>query len=217
MECRYYLLSMLRNKTEWLMPLFFFVITASLLPLSVNPDAKTLQLFGPGMVWISALLAWIISLENLFKEDFDEGILEQMLHSQQSLPWIIFKRLWMHWFFLIVPLLISAGIIGLSYALPAKGLLMLLISLAIGTPMFSFGGSIAVALLLGLKKGAGWLVLLVVPWMIPALILGTLSVSAAIQELPVSSYCLLLSALNIFALTVSPFATAFAIRISLAC
>ena len=208
------LLQAFRRRSDIATTLFFFVIVSSLFPLGVGSDSAILSTIAPGVLWVAALLAGMVSLARMFSADFADGSLEQMLLSPQSLPLLVSAKILAHWLVCGLPVVILAPIIGLQYALPGDAIGVLVISLLIGTPALSLIGAIGAALTLGVR-GSGLLVaLLVLPLYIPVLIFGALAVSASQHGMTSQAHLSLLGAILILALVLAPLATAAALRIS---
>ncbi len=205
-----------RHRSELANPMLFFVLVISLFPLALGPYPEILQQVAPGVIWVAALLATLLSLERLFREDFMDGSLEQMLLSHHSTVSLVLAKILAHWCITGLPLLIIAPLLALFLGLPSFSWGGLLASLALGTPILSFVGAIGVALTLGLHRGGILLSLLVLPLYIPVLIFGTGVVDAARMQLPFSGQLLLLAAMLVLAMTLTPLATVMALRISVA-
>jgi heme exporter protein B len=203
----------MRHKSDAANPLIFFLMVASLFPLGVGPEAAVLRQIAPGIVWVAALLATLLSLEALFRSDFEDGSLEQLLLSPFPLPALVLAKTFAHWLATGLPLLISAPFMGLLYGLSGETLGVLLITLLLGSPALSLVGSIGVALTVGLRRGGLLLALLLLPLYVPILIFATGAVVAEAQGLPSGAQIYMLAALLCLTLTLSPFATAAALRI----
>ncbi len=204
-----------RHRGELANPMLFFLMVASLYPLGISPEPQILRTIAPGAVWIAALLAALFSLENLFRADFHDGTLEQLLLSPHPLPLLIIAKVLAHWLVSGLPMLLLAPVLGLLFDLPAPGLWALIATLALGTPLLSLIGAIGTALTVGLRRGGILLTLLVMPFYIPVLIFATNAVSAAAAGMPISGQLYFLAALLVLALTLIPLALAAAVRISL--
>lgn len=209
------LLLAFRHRGELVNPLLFFMIVVTLFPLGVSPEEAVLRTMAPGVIWIAALLAGLFSLESMFRSDFDDGALEQMALSPQPLPVLVLAKVLAHWLVSGLPMLLMAPLLALLLALPSRGIAALELTLLVGTPLLSLLGSIGVALTVGLRRGGVLLTLLVLPLYIPVLIFATNAVSAAVAGLPFDGQIYFLAALLALAITLAPFATAAALRISL--
>ena len=204
-----------RRRSDVLTTLFFFVIVVSLFPLSVGPEMKTLRLIAPGVVWVAALLASMLSLNRLFAADYQDGTLEQMLLAPQPLALIVLGKIIAHWLVSGLPLALMAPILGMQFDLPPEALGILFLALLLGTPILSLIGAIGAALTLGLRGGGVLLSLLVLPLYIPALIFGAGAVEAYIAGLSPEGHLSLLGALLILTGLTAPWVTAVALRIAM--
>jgi len=210
------LLICIRNRADNITPLLFFIIVASLFPLATTPNIKTLQTIGPGVIWVSALLATLLSLPKLFKDDFEDGSLETMLLSAQPTSLLIFAKVFAHWCLFGLPLLIVSPLIAFMYHLSAQAIFILFITLFIGTPLLSFLGAIIAALTVGLRNSGILLALILLPLYVPALIFATTAVLGVSLGLPVNGQLALLLAMLVLSMTLGPMTTAFALRIGVA-
>ena len=204
-----------RRRAELLQPLAFLLVVTTLFPLGVGPSPQLLADIAPGVIWIAALLATVLSLDSLFRSDYEDGTLEQMVMSGQSLTLIALSRIVAHWLVAGLPIVLLAPLLAMWMNLPDNGLSILIQSLIIGTPVLSLIGAIGGALTVSLKRGGQLLSLLVFPLYVPLLILATSAVSAAVAELPYVGQLGLMLAGLIAALTLAPFATAAALKLSL--
>jgi heme exporter protein B len=204
-----------RHRGELANPLLFFMIVVTLFPLGVSPEEPLLRKIAPGVIWIAALLAALFSLENMFRSDFDDGALEQIALSPHPLSVLVLAKVLAHWLVSGLPLLLMAPLLALFLAMPTQAIYALELTLLVGTPLLSLIGAIGVALTVGLRRGGILLTLLVLPLYIPVLIFATNAVSAAGAGMPVEGQLYFLAALLALALTLAPFATAAALRISL--
>ena len=205
----------MRHRAEMINPLLFFVLVTSLFPLGIGADPKLLQAVGPGVIWVAALLAALLSLEGIFRSDFEDGTLEQFLLSSHPVSVLVLAKVLAHWLITGLPLLIISPLLGVLLGLPADAILILLVTLALGTPVLSLIGAVGVALTVGLRKGGMILSLLVLPLYVPLLIFAASAVDTAAAGLPVTAHLSLISALLVLSLSLSPLATAAALRISL--
>lgn len=209
------LLLAMRRRADVLTTLFFFIIVASLFPLGVSPEINMLRAMGPGVLWVAALLASMLSLGRLFSSDYLDGTLEQMLLAPQPLSLLVLGKVAAHWLVSGVPLVLMAPVLGIQYDLSPDALLVLMGSLLLGTPVLSMVGAIGAALTLGLRGGGVLLSLLVLPLYIPVLIFGTGAVDATVSGLGAGAHLSLLGAFLVFSLLFAPWASAAALRISL--
>lgn len=208
------LLLAFRHRGELANPLLFFLMIVTLYPLGVSPEVDLLRKIAPGVIWIAALLAALFSLESLFRSDFEDGALEQMLLSHQPLSLLVLGKVLAHWLVSGLPMLLMAPLLGLLLAMPGQAIAALVLTLALGTPLLSLVGAIGVALTVGLRRGGVLLTLLVMPLYIPVLIFATNAVTAAAAGLPIAGQIYFLASLLVLALTLAPFAIASALRIS---
>ena len=203
-----------RRPAELANPLVFFAIVIALFPLAVGPESKLLHSISPGLIWVAALLAVLLSLDGLFRSDFEDGSLEQWVVSPHPLALLVLAKVLAHWLFSGLALVLLAPLLGLMLGMPASALPVLLISLLLGTPILSLLGAVGAALTVGLKRGGLLLALLILPLYIPVLILGSGALQAALQGLPAAGYLLWLSSLTALAVTLAPFAIAAGLKIS---
>jgi len=203
-----------RRKSELVNPLIFFLIVVTLFPIGVSPEPLFLAELAPGLIWVAALLSTLLSLESLFKADFEDGSLEQLLLSPQPLFMVVLAKVTAHWLMSGLALTLVAPIMAIMLFLPAEGMPGLMLSLLLGTPTLSLIGAIGAALTVGLRRGGVLISLLVLPLYIPVLIFGSSAVQAAITGLPLGGYLALLGALLALALALAPLATGAALRIS---
>lgn len=204
-----------RRRADVFSTLFFFVIVVSLIPLGIGPETNLLRSIAPGVVWVAALLASMLSVDRIFANDYQDGTLEQMLLTPQPLYLVVIGKVLAQWLVSEVPLVLIAPLIGLQFDLAPDTLLILFVSLLIGTPILSLIGSIGAALTLGLRGSGVLIALLILPLYIPVLIFGAGAVDATIAGVTPHANLYLLSALLVLALVFAPWATSAALRISL--
>jgi heme exporter protein B len=205
----------LRRKGDALNVLVFFVVVASLFPLGVGPEPNQLRAMAAGVVWIAALLAALLSLPRLFAADYADGTLEQMMVSPQPLAAVVLAKIAAHWLLTGLPLALVAPLIGLQYGLPADALCILLVALAIGTPVLSLIGAAGAALTLGVRGGGALLGLLVLPLFVPVLVFGAGAVTAGLTGINPSAHLSLLGAFLAVSSLVGPWAACAALRVAL--
>lgn len=203
-----------RHKLDLLNPLVFFFLAVSLIPLGIGPEKKLLAQLAPGIVWIMALLASLLSLENLFHSDYEDGSLEQMLVSPQALYFAVLAKIFMHWCVSGLPLTLVAPFLGLVMNLPEQGYWPLMISLLLGTLTMSLIGGIGAALTLSARRSGLLLSLIVVPLYIPLLIFGASAVQSASELAPFGMQLAVLGAMAALAFLIAPFAIMGALKIS---
>ncbi|MEO7971342.1 MAG: heme exporter protein CcmB [bacterium] len=204
-----------RRRADVLSTLFFFIIVVSLFPLGIGPESQLLRSIAPGVVWVAALLASMLSLSRVFENDYHDGTLEQMLLTPQPLVLVVLGKVLAQWLVSEVPLALVAPLLGVQFDLEPRTLWILFISLLIGTPILSLIGAIGAALTLGLRGGGVLIAVLILPLYVPVLIFGAGAVDASITGGTVQANLYLLAAFFLLALVFSPWATSAALRISL--
>lgn len=203
-----------RQRSELLQPLIFFTMVVSLFPLGVGPGPEMLQKIGPGVIWIAALLSSLLGIERLFRDDFNDGSLEQMMLSGHPMWAISLTKVLSHWLTSSVPVLIMSPLLAFWFNLSAPMYFALLGTLVLGTPLLSVVGAIAVGLTVGLQRGGVLLSLLLLPMFIPLLIFATSAVDAASMQLPYNAQMAIIGAMLLFSLALAPTAIAFALKVS---
>ena len=196
-------------------PLMFFAIVTVLFPLALSPQRETLQGIGPGVLWIAALLATLLSLNALFRADLEDGSMEQLVIGPHPLPVIMLGKTLAHWLISGLPLLLLAPVLAVTYYLPGRGAVALGVTLLLGTPTLSLLGSIGAALTAGVRQSGGLLALLVLPLMLPVLMFGARATDLAAAGESIAGPLYLLGAFLLLALSLVPLAAAAAIRVSL--
>lgn len=204
----------IRHRGDIFNPLLFFVMVVTLFPLGIGPEPQMLARVAPGIIWVAALLASMLSLERLFKADFSDGSLEQMLLSPQPLSILVLAKVLAHWILTGVPLIIIAPLLAVLLNLESNSYGALIATLALGTPVLSLLGAIGVALTVGLRKGGVLLSLLILPLYIPVLIFATSAIDAAGMNLPYNGQLAIIGAMLIGSLTLAPFAIGASLRVS---
>lgn len=204
-----------RRWTDVTSPLLFFVLVVTLYPLALSPKPEVLKIVGPGVLWIAALLATLMSLNAMFRADLDDGTLEQLLVLPEPLALPMLAKIIAHWLFSGLPLVLLAPLVGITYHLPPEATAALAMTLLLGTPVLSLVGAIGAALTAGLRQAGALLALLVTPLMLPVLIMGSRATDLAAQGQEITGILYLLGALLALALTLAPLAVAASIRISL--
>jgi len=204
----------MRRRTDIFVTLVFFIIVVSLFPLGIGPELDTLRLIAPGVLWVGALLASMLALEQMFSADHRDGTLEQMLLTPQPLSLLVIGKVIAHWVITGLPLVIMSPLLALQYDMSGESLLVMIISLLLGTPTLSLLGAIGAALTLGLRSGGVLVALLVLPLYIPVLIFGAGAVEATASGLGGQAHLNMLGAIFLLALLGTPLATAAALRVS---
>ncbi|MFK8075918.1 MAG: heme exporter protein CcmB [Granulosicoccus sp.] len=206
----------IRSTGQWLNPLLFFVIVVSLFPLGIGPGPNMLATIAPGVLWVSALLAMMLSLDTMFAHDYRDGTLEQMVVSGYPLSVIVIGKVLAHWVTSGLPLVLLSPMLGLMMQLPTAAYGVLILSLLLGTLSLSFIGAIGAALTVSISQSGVLLSLLVLPLTVPVLIFGSGAVSAVATGLEASAHVSLLAAIMALSVSLAPVATAGAIRIGVA-
>lgn len=204
-----------RRKGDWLTSQFFFVMVVSMFPLGIGPEPNILRMVAPGVVWVAALLASLLSLSRLFAEDYRDGSLEQMLLSPNPPVLLALGKALAHWLIYGIPLLLIAPVLGVQFSLPAEAIGVLMLSLLIGTPILSLLGGVGAALTLGLRGGGVLLTLLILPLYVPALIFGAGAVDSTLSGLGPQAHLSLLAAFLMLTLLVAPWVASAALRVSI--
>ena len=204
----------MRHRSDVLTTVFFFIIVVSLFPLGVGPEPEQLKAMAAGVVWVAALLASMLSLTRLFSDDYQDGTLEQLVLAPQPLSLIVLGKILAHWIVSGLPLVLMSPLLGVQFGLSGDALIMLVISLLLGTPVLSLVGAIGAALTLGLRGGGVLVSLLVLPLYIPVLIFGAGAVEASASGMGAEGHLSLMGAILILALLTAPWASAAALRIS---
>ncbi|OOF34910.1 heme exporter protein CcmB [Salinivibrio costicola] len=203
-----------RQPADSLNPLWFFIIVITLFPLGVGPGPQLLQKIAPGVIWVAALLSALLSLERLFRDDYLDGSLEQMMLMPVPLPVLVIAKVIAHWLLTGLPLLLVSPVLALLLSLDSTSYQAVVLTLLLGTPTLSFVGAIGVALTVGLRKGGVLLSLLILPLYIPVLIFATSAIDMAALGADISGQLAILGAMLVGSITLAPFAIAAALRVS---
>lgn len=204
-----------RRRGELATPVIFFIIVTALFPLALGSEPALLRQLAPGVIWVAALLASLIGQDSLFKNDYEDGSLEQMLLSPAPLEWLVLLRVFAHWLVTGLPLVILSLLMGLLLNYPVTSLGVLAASLLLGTPVLSFLGGIGAALTVGLRRSAMLLPVLVLPLAVPVLIFGAAAAQRAMLHEPVAAPLYFLGAMLVLVMTLAPLAIAGGLRVSL--
>jgi heme exporter protein B len=205
----------LRRLSDIVAALFFFIIVVSLFPLGIGPEPDLLRKLAPGVLWVAALLATMLSLPRMFADDFRDGTLEQLALASSPLGVTVTGKVIAHWLASGLPLTLLAPVLGIQFDLPAEALWILTLALLLGTPALSGIGAIGAALTLGVRGGGVLLSLLVLPLYIPVLIFGAGAVEATMSGLGGEGHLSLLAAMTVATLGFAPWAAAAALKIAL--
>lgn len=203
-----------RHKSDMINPLVFFLIAISMIPLGVGPEKALLMRIAPGIIWVMALLATLLSLDNLFRSDFDDGSLEQLLIAPYPLFFSVLAKVLVHWLSTGLPLTLLAPLLGVMLSLPSYAYPALCCSLLVGTAAMSLVGAVGAALTVGLRKGGLLISLIVMPLYVPILIFGASAVQAAALGQDYKLQIAVLGAGLAMAIVLAPLAAASALRIS---
>ena len=209
------LLLAVRQKTDVVTVLFFFLIVSSLFPFAVGPESNTLKLIGPGVIWVGALLCSLLALHRVFEADYNDGSLEHLILSGEPLTILVLAKIISHWLITGLPVVIVAPLIGIQFGLPPQSLLLLLGTLLLGTPVLSLIGSIGAGLTLGVRGGSALTSILILPFYVPILIFGAGAVVADLQGLTIDGHISILVAMLCLSVALAPLAIASAIKIAL--
>ena len=209
------LLGAFRHPSEILNPIWFFAIVVTLFPLGIGTDPTLLARIAPGIIWVAALLAALLSFERLFKDDYLDGTLEQMLLAPHSLNGLVTAKVLAHWLLTGLPILLVSPLLAVFLSLDINAFIALFLTLLLGTPVLSLLGAIGVALTIGLRKGGVLLSLIMLPLSIPILIISTMAIDAAAYGQSYLGLLALLGAMLIVAITLAPFAIAASLRVSI--
>lgn len=203
-----------RRRIEALLPLAFFTIGVTLFPFGIGPEPQTLRLIAPGVIWVNALLATMLSVSQLFALDHGDGSLEQMLISGHSPVWLAAAKALAHWLLTGVPLVLATPLFALLFDLPGATIAMLALTLLLGTPILSLLGALGAALTLGLRSAGVLLIIIILPLCIPGIVFGIGAVHAIESGLSAQGHLSLMGALLIATAVGAPPATAAALRIA---
>ena len=207
------LLLAFRNPGDYATPVIFFVVSTTLFSFAAGTDNQLLKAIGPGVIWVAALLASMLSLDGIFRSDFEDGTLEQMLLAHAPMSLLVLAKIIAHWISTGLPLIAASPLLGILMNLDSFSIAILAVTIALSTPVFSLVGAFGASLVVTQKKTGVLLSLLTLPLCIPVLIYSVSAVIAAASELPVTGHISLLCAFLVFSLTVAPFATAGSLRL----
>ena len=203
-----------RQGGDWLNPLSFFVMVISLFPLAINTTPARLAAMAGGIVWIAALLAVLLSMDSLFRQDYEDGSLEQMTLTPAPLPVVVLAKVLAHWLQTGACLTVLSPMAALLLNLPDEAMLTLVLTLLLGTPTLSLVSAIGAALTVSLRRGGVLVPLLSLPLHIPVIIFATAAVQATLTGLPAAGFLAILAAFLVLALTLAPLAVAAALRLA---
>lgn len=201
-----------RALADVLQPLTFYLIIVALFPLGVAPADPSLVRYAPALVWIAALLAALLSLDRVFRSDYEDGTLEQLLLTPVPAAWLVTAKLAAHWLMAGLPLALAGPVLGLALGLNAAAAQTLLCSLLLGTPVLVFTGGFIASLTVSLNRSGVLMPILLLPLLTPVLVFGAGAVRAAEQGLPAAAPLYFLGAMLLLSLTLIPWAAAAALR-----
>ncbi len=204
-----------RNPAEIVNPLVFFVIVISLFPLGISPSEKVLAGIAPGVIWVAALLATLLSMDLIFRSDYEDGSLEQMALTDQPFLLIILGKIISHWLMTGLPLTLLSPLLGVMLFVNEEGIKAIMLSLLLGTPILSLFGAVGAALTVGLRTGGVLIAILILPLYVPVLILATEMIKTGMTGGDYIGHMLWLGALLLMSLGVAPIATSAGVKISL--
>ena len=207
------LLLAFRNPGDLATPVIFFIVTVTLFSFAAGGDLEMLSTIGPGVVWSAALLSAMLSLDGIFRDDYEDGTLEQMLLAPSALTVLVFAKLLAHWLSTGLPLIAVSPVLGILMNLDSDVISILVVTIALSTPVFSLVGAFGAALVVTQRKAGILLSLLTLPLCIPVLIFSVLAVAATASQQPVGGHLSLLCAFLVFSLTIAPFAVAGSLRL----
>ena len=208
------LLIAFKRKNDLFNPFMFFVLVATLFPIGISPEPEVLGEISAGVLWISALLASLLAMDNLFRADFEDGSLELLMLSPHPLYFLVLAKNVAHWLVSGLPVVLVSPLIAYMLNFPEGAYLTLVLTLLLGTPVLSLLGSIGVALTVGLGSRGLILAVITLPMSVPVLIAGTLTVSQTLEGASLSGYLAIMGAMLVSAFTLAPLASAAALRIS---
>lgn len=204
-----------RHRAEIFNPMLFFILVITLFPLGTGADTKLLQTMAPGIIWVAALLAAMLSLDTIFRSDFEDGSLELLILNSHPTSILVLAKVLAHWLATGLPLIIISPFLALFLGLDQDVIGLLIITLFLGTPVLSLVGAVAIALTVGLKRGGILLSLLVLPLYVPVLIFSTNAIEMFSSGLPITAQLWILSSFLLLAITLTPWPTAAALKLSL--
>lgn len=210
------MLIVFRKKQDLVNPLVFFVLIIALFPLGISPETQFLRTAGAGIIWVAALLAIVLSLNMLFRNDYADGSLEHWVLSPQPLALMVVFRMAAVWVVSVAPLLMLVPLLGIMLHLPGERIGVLVLTLVIGSPTLLLVGAIGAALTVSVRSGGVLLALLMTPFQVPVLIFGTGAVMAAEQGASITGHLAILGAMLVLAIVLAPLAIAAGLRMSVA-
>lgn len=193
----------------------FFLVALSLYPFALGPSPDVLQKTAPGLIWVTALFTCLLGLDRIFQADYDDGTLAQLMLSRLTPGSLVLAKIIAHWVGVMLPLLLLAPLMAVSFGMPGDMIVRLLVALAVGTPSLSLFGALAAALTVSVRRGGVLITLILLPFFIPVLIFGVAAVGGDTVAVRGSDALALLAAVTLFALAISPLATSLSIKLAL--
>ena len=212
---RYEFIQTYRRRSELVTPVVFFVLVCSMFPLALGSNAEILAPLASGVIWVAALLATLLSLDQMFRQDFDDGILEQMELSEVPFYQIVAIKILAHWSLTGLPLVILSPLLAMMLFMPAESYISLTLGLFLGTPILSLIGAIGAALTVKIRRGNVVLSLLIMPLYVPVLIFGATAPTMAAQGIVPTAQLLWLAAILAMSATLAPLAASLGLRINI--
>jgi heme exporter protein B len=209
---RHDILLTMRQAYTWMTPLLFFVFVFCFFPLALGPDYILLKKIAPGIIWVAALLAIVMSIGNIFHTDAEEGHLDLILQSPHPLTLIVLCKIISHWITYCLPLILVSPLLGLLLHLNNEAMLALVMTLLLGTPVLCLLGAVGAGLVVGIRHHGLLLPILIMPLYIPVLIFGTGTILAANANLPINGYLAIMGAFILLSLAFAPLLTGLALR-----
>lgn len=203
-----------RQKSDWLNPVLFFIIVLTLFPLGVGPEPNMLRIIAPGIVWIAALLSVLLAAERLFKDDYRNGVIEQLVAARHTLLAFVLAKIASNWLSTGLPLILLAPVVALLFNMELPALQAMALTLALGTPVLSLLSVLGAAITVSADKGGILLALLILPLYIPLLIFASAAIEAASMGLEYSGQLAVLLAIVLFSLALVPMAVCSALKIN---
>lgn len=203
-----------KRKNEVVNPFMFFLIVATLFPIGISPEPDRLSEIAAGVLWISTLLASLLAMDNLYRADYEDGSLEQLLLAPHSLYFMVLAKNLAHWLISGLPVVLISPLIAYMLNLPAESFGTLFVTLLLGTPVLSLLGSIGVALTVGLGSRGLILAVITLPMSVPVLIAGTMAVQQTLNGASLAGYLAIMGAMLLASISLAPLASAAALRIS---
>jgi heme exporter protein B len=204
----------LRQRVDVINPLFFYVLVIILFPIGIGPEPELLQRIAPGVIWVAVLLSTLLGVEKLFKEDYEDGTLEQLMLSTVPLPVVVMAKITVHWCISGLPIILISPMLAAFLNVNEQGLVAVILTLLVATPLLSIIAAIGAALTVGLQKGGVLISLLVLPLNIPILIFATSAVDNAIAGYDYNGQLAFLGALLVGAIMLGPLAVSSSLKVS---